>query len=284
LATAEAPANADLPPIAPPASWTKADQDLFASLPRETQSRISERERSRESELSRRQQEAAEQRKTLDAERSDMQQARQRYESALPHLLDAVLKQQADAFPEIKTMADVERLARDDQPRYLQWDLHIKKVNAMAGELAQAQARQDAERAEQFQAFARRHDVLFHEKVPEFSDAAQAAKLQSAAVAVLREHGFEDTELAASWQGQKDLSLRDHRLQLVIRDAIRWREAQAKAKAAAAKPLPPVQRPGASQARGAALDAQIQTLDKKLATSGSLKDAAALLKARRAAR
>jgi hypothetical protein len=45
-----------------------------------------------------------------------------------------------------------------------------------------------------------------------------------------------------------------------------------------------VQRPGASQPRGAALDAQIQNLDKKLATSGSLKDAAALVKARRAAR
>jgi hypothetical protein len=35
---------------------------------------------------------------------------------------------------------------------------------------------------------------------------AQAAKLQSGAVAVLRDHGFDDAELAASWQGQKRTS------------------------------------------------------------------------------
>jgi hypothetical protein len=75
-----------------------------------------------------------------------------------------------------------------------------------------------------------------------------------------------------------------HRLQLVIHDAILWRDAQQKAKAAATKQVPPVQRPGVSQPRGAARDAQIQNLSKRLETSGSLKDAAALLRARRAAR
>jgi hypothetical protein len=84
--------------------------------------------------------------------------------------------------------------------------------------------------------------------------------------------------------------LRDHRVQLLVRDAILWREAKAKAKSRrAAKPLPPVQRPGASQPKGAAQegaaqDALVQNLSKKLEASGSLKDAAALLRARHAAR
>jgi len=52
--------------------------------------------------------------------------------------------------------------------------------------------------------------------------------------------------------------------------AIHWREAKAKAKAAVAKLLPAVQRPGASQGRGAAQDAVIQNLTKKLEASGSL--------------
>jgi hypothetical protein len=103
-------------------------------------------------------------------------------------------------------------------------------------------------------------------------------------MAVLKDHGFEEAELAASWHGQKDFSLRDHRVQLLVRDAILWREAKAKAKAAVAKPLPPVQRPGTSQPKGAAQEAVIQNLTKKLDASGSLKDAAALLQARRAAR
>jgi phage terminase large subunit len=61
-----------------------------------------------------------------------------------------------------------------------------------------------------------------------------------------------------------------------------WRDAQAKAKAAATRPVPPVQRPGVSQPKGAALDAQIQHLTQKLEKTGNLKDAAALLRARRA--
>jgi hypothetical protein len=116
------------------------------------------------------------------------------------------------------------------------------------------------------------------------ADPAEVAKLQSAAVAVLKAHGFEEPELAASWNGHKDFSLRDHRVQLLVRDAVLWCEAKAKAKAAVAKPLPPVQRPGASQGKGAAQDALVQKLTKKLDASGSLKDAAALLRARRAGR
>jgi hypothetical protein len=45
-----------------------------------------------------------------------------------------------------------------------------------------------------------------------------------------------------------------------------------------------VQRPGVSQGKGATQDALVQDLSKKLEASGSLRDAAALLRARRAAR
>jgi hypothetical protein len=275
------------PAIEPPKSWGKDEQELFATLPREWQGRIAERERSRDAELARHQREAAEQRRTLETDRAGLADARVRYEAALPHLLEAVLGQQANAFPDIKTMADVERLAREDQPRYLQWDLHVKRLGAMAGELAQAQTRQEAERAQQFETFAKRQDELFKEKVPEMGDPAQLANLQREAVAVLHEHGFDDAELAASWQGRKDFSLRDHRLQLVIRDAMRWREAQAKAKAAAAKPLPPVQRPGASQPKGAAQEAELDNLNRQLDKSSgvnALRAAAKLVAAKRAAR
>src|SRR5262249_45020236 len=157
--------------IEPPKSWGKDEQELFATLPRAAQERIAERERSRDAELARHQREAAEQRRTLDADRAGLADVRVRYEAALPHLLDAVLGQQANVFPDIKTMADVERLAREDQPRYLQWDLHVKRLGAMVSELGQAQARQEAERAQQFEAFAKRHDDLFKEKVPEMADA-----------------------------------------------------------------------------------------------------------------
>ena len=90
----------------------------------------------------------------------------------------------------------------------------------------------------------------------------------------------------ALWNGAKDLSLRDHRVQLLIRDATLWREAQAKA-AAQAKPVPPVQRPGVAQPKGAAQHAQIENLAQQLDKSSgvkALRTAAKLVAARRGTR
>jgi hypothetical protein len=76
-------------------------------------------------------------------------------------------------------------------------------------------------------------------------------------------------------------------VQLLIRDATLWREARQKAKAAATKPVPPVQRPGVAQPKGAAQAAQIQNLTQQLENAkgvNALRAAADLVKARRASR
>ena len=65
-----------LPPVEPPRSWSKEDKELFKGLPRETQERLAERERSRDSDFSRRQQEATERAKALDAERAKVESDR----------------------------------------------------------------------------------------------------------------------------------------------------------------------------------------------------------------
>ncbi|HET9246531.1 MAG TPA: hypothetical protein VFO15_12070, partial [Xanthobacteraceae bacterium] len=233
-------------PIEPPRSWTKEDKELFTSLPRATQERIAERERSRESDFLRRQNEAAEKLKGLTAKEQAVELARQTYETALPQLLQTLQQQQAGEFADIKSMADVERLAREDWPRYLLWDLQQKKIAEVGQHMLAAQHRQAQEKLTQFAEFAKRADDLFKEKVPDMADEAKAAELQKQALAVLGDLGFTEAELLPLWNGHKELSLRDHRLQLLIRDATLWREAEKKAKAAATKPVPPVQRPGAA--------------------------------------
>src|SRR5712672_3801164 len=50
--TQEADPEPKAPPIEPPRSWTKEDKELFKGLPRETQARLVDRERSRESDFS----------------------------------------------------------------------------------------------------------------------------------------------------------------------------------------------------------------------------------------
>src|SRR5215472_7564159 len=213
-----------------------------------------------------------------------VEQARQTYEAALPQLLQTLQQQQAGEFADIKSMADVERLAREDWPRYLLWDLQQKKVAEVTQHMLAAQHRQAHEKLTQFVEFAKREDDLFKEKVPDMADDTKAAQLQRQALAVLSDLGFDEAELVPLWNGQKELSLRDHRLQLLIRDATLWREAEKKAKAAATKPVPPVQRPGAATSRQGTDEARVQHLTQRLEQTGSLRDAAALLRARRAAR
>ena len=107
--------------------------------------------------------------------------------------------------------------------------------------------------------------------------------VEHAAVGMLRDLGFSDQELSHLYHGTADLSLHDHRLQMLIRDGVRFRDAQKAAKQASTKPVPPVQRPGVAQPRGAAQDAVVHNLTKRLDQTGNLKDAARLLAERRKA-
>ena len=99
-------------PIAPPRSWTKDEQAEFATYPREAQEKIARREQDRETALRRSQNEAAEKLKGLTAKEEQAERVRQQYEQALPMLLQTMQEQQQGEFSDIKTMVDVERLAR----------------------------------------------------------------------------------------------------------------------------------------------------------------------------
>ena len=270
-------------PIEPPRSWTKEARERFAALPRATQEYLASREQDRDREVRRSQNEAAEQRKVMDAERQKAEQARTQYEAALPVVLATLQRGQAGEFSDIKSIVDVERLAREDWPRYVLWDAQQKRIASAQQELASTGQRQDQERQVRLGEFIQREQGLFIEKVPEVADPANRSKLEHAALGMLRELGFSDHELGDLYRGQRDLSLHDHRLQMLIRDGIRFRDAQKAAKEASAKPVPPVQRPGVAQPRGAAQDAVVQNLTKRLDQTGNLKDAARLLAERRKA-
>jgi hypothetical protein len=92
---------------------------------------------------------------------------------------------------------------------------------------------------------------------------------------VLHEAGFTDDELSQSWSGEGKINLRDHRWQMVVIKAAKYDAAQQgfveKTTAAkAAKPIPPVQRPGVAQPKGAQREATIQALTTRLENSSGL--------------
>jgi len=272
------------PSIEPPRSWTKEDKELFRGLPRDTQQRLAERERSREGDFLRRQNEAAEKLKGLAAQQQAAEHTRAQYEQALPTLLHALQEQQAGAFADIQSVGDIEKMAREDWPRYVQWDAQQKRIAAVTQQLQAAAVRQSQETAQRWQTFVADEDARFRERAPELVDTEAHAKAARSAADMLKELGFSDAELGEMWHSGRGVSLRDHRIQLLIRDGVRFRDAQAAAKKPAPKPVPDVQRPGPAPARNADADGRVKDLTERLNATGNLRDAAALLVARRAAR
>ncbi len=266
----------NLPPIEPPRSWTKEARERFNALPRETQEYLATREQERDREVRRSQNEAAEQRKAIDAERQRAEQARQQYEAALPTLMQTIQEAQAGAFADIRTVDDVTKLASEDPLRYLQWQAHQTKMQAVQQEMHRAQERQSKEKSETWGQFVTKENQLFIDRVPEFADKAKAAELTAKAVDVLHDVGFADQELAEMASGRKSIPIHDHRFQLLLLDGIKYREAQKARQTVAAKQVPPVQRPGTAKPKGAGIAEEIQNLSAKLERTGSLKDAQAL--------
>ncbi len=276
------PDSVELPPVDAPRSWSKDDKETFASLPRETQERIAERERSRETDFLRRQNEAAEIKKGLEAQMQAAEAQRQQYEAALPVLLENLQSQQSGQFSDIKTMGDVQRMASEDPLRYTQWDAWQKQASAIQMEIQNTQQRNQNEQAQQWQSFAQKEDARFAENVPDIADPEKGVKLRQQAFSYLKTVGYNDDEIAQAWNSPQ---WRDHRSQEIILDAARYRKAVAEKKAAVpVKPLPQVQRPGAATGKNAELEQRHKALEQKLEKSGNPKDAAKLLMERRAAR
>jgi hypothetical protein len=260
---------AELPPIDAPRSWSADAREHFRSLPRETQEFLAERESQQERSYHQRQREVAEQTKALEAKVGEAERARAYYEQQLPMLMQALQEAQSNGeFADIKSVEDMMRLAREDWPRYVQWDAHRNKMERVHQEVQVAQARQLQEFTQRWQNYSTDEDAKFIEKSPDLRDRAVLTKATDGAIEMLKDLGFTDDNLDQLWNGRASITLRDHRLQLIVRDALRYREAQRAARRVSAEPRPPVQRPGVAPLKGDAVQAQIQQLS-RLADSQS---------------
>lgn len=271
-------------PVKPPRTWTKAAQEAFALLPREHQQRIVETESERDSYYQRGLKEAAEKSKAAEAREQAAEQARQQYENALPALYQQFTAQFQAEFQDIKSWDDVANMRQNDPMRFMAWQEAREKGNALAQQTAAAQQRQQQEAQQNWVNFVNRETEAFTAKAPEFANPETVAKAQAQAREVLVELGFGEDELGAMWDQGKPLSLRDHRVMLLVRDAMKYRAAQQAAKTAAKKPAPPVQRPGTAPAKGEAQAVDLKILNDKLTKTGRIEDAVAILNAKDRAR
>lgn len=270
----------ELPPIEPPRSWTQAEKERFQSLPRETQEYLHNREQERERDFRTRQNEVAEQRKAIEAERQKAEQARQQYEAKLPALMQAL--HDTSPFSDIKSMADVEKLQAEDPFRFQQFQVYQWKMQGVQAELQEAEQRKANEAKSQWEEHARTEGEKFTAALSD-ADKAKIADFMAAAPKFLEERGFTNQELSDMWSGKEKLSLRDHRVQALILDGLKYRDVLKAKVVAAPKPAPSVQRPGTSKPPGEAVSETIKNLSSKLERTGDTKDLAALIGAYRRA-
>lgn len=267
------------PPIERPKSWTESEDAEWQATPRKLQEKIVARELERDNALRRTQNDAAEKLKGLTAKEQQAEQARQQYEGKLKSAMEVLEREQLRDFADIKTFADIEKMAAEDPFRKMQWDVHQQRMQVVAHEAQQAESRKaDAKRTEQ-QTRRLSETAKLIEKLPEFADKTKLDAAQKAAVQLFRDVGYSDQELADL--GDERL-LDDHRIQLIVNDAMKFRALQKAKTAVAAKPVPQVQRPGTTRPAGGNTE-RVQALTQSLSNSGRMEDAAALLIARRAA-
>ena len=277
-------AEAEQPALDPPKSWTKEAQEKFSALDRETQAYLLRQEEAREAEIKKATASVGERDKALAKEREAIQQMRAQYEQALPVVMNYLEQQRAGQFADIKTPADVRKMAETEPHRYLQYLAHQEEVRGVMAQMQAVAERNKADIARKWQEYSTEQDKKFAEVFPELSDPEKRAKMEKAALGYLTDIGFENDELAALWGGDKGISIRDAKIQRIIADATRFREAQEALKKAKTQAVPPVQRPGVAQPKGAGDAAKLKELNARLTQTGSPRDAAALLAARRARR
>ena len=261
----------DEPVIAAPRSWPAEMRALFATLPPDLQRVIADRETERDAAFNRQVNEAADKRRAADAELAAASTERRQYLAGLSAVIGELARQTAGEFADIGTPADLERLAQEDPQRYLRWQARRDAILAAQAEQEALAQRERTEQERSFQGYLGMQRRLLLEKIPEFADPAKAKALQAESSDYLRSIGFSDLEIG---------SVMDHRLALVVRDAVAYRKGQRAARTAAEKKVvgvPKVQKPGAGSDAKAETSAREKAAITRIARHGTTDEQAAIL-------
>lgn len=229
-----------------PSSWDSEAKEKFSKLPPDLQEYISSRERERDTVTYQRLQQAAEERRAVEQQQAEISAMRGAYEQRLLTFAKHLESQIPEEFRDIRSSADLVRLADTNPALVTKFHAWQAQVSSVAQELMQVQ-QQKAYEAEVMAA--QNHAQLVQSefaeiarKWPEFVDPQKGSVIKSDIATYARQLGFTDEEIG---------SLADHRLVLVLRDALAGRKAasslQSAQKKVSAKPLPKVVRPGSGE-------------------------------------
>lgn len=268
---AEEEPEAEEPPIQPPQSWSAADKAHFESLPRDVQEVIARRESDRDKAVQRSIQEAADARKEAATAKTEAQAVTQ-----IKAVLDQIVPLATQAFNSEWsdwTPAAQAELAQKNPAEYVAkkaWfeaqAAEVKRLNDVNAQVQQAA----------YQQFVEAELAKLPEKAPDLADPKEGPARRVALSAFLVENGVPADQIP----------LLDANTIGLAYDAMRWRQAQAKAALAvrprtpAAAPATPSLRPAAAQAAPSRQRSR-DTAMERLSATGTIDDAVRALKAQR---
>jgi hypothetical protein len=196
---------------------------------------------------------------------SESEKQRQNYSSKLNEANQLLSVAQQQLQTEINS-ADLEKLYEEDPTEAARIEHRLRRKQE---KLNQAMEKTQSEQRKQFEGFLSDQKKQLASKMPEFSDPAKASQLASSMKTTLNNYGFNDQEISQVY---------DHRIVMLVNDAMKYRKMQNSKPNLAKK----ITKPGRVFSSGVKKDkAEINLTKRKeklsrLKKTGSIKDATSI--------
>jgi len=144
---------------------------------------------------------------------SESEKQRQNYSSKLNEANQLLSVAQQQLQTEINS-ADLEKLYEEDPTEAARIEHRLRRKQE---KLNQAMEKTQSEQRKQFEGFLSDQKKQLASKMPEFSDPAKASQLASSMKSTLNNYGFNDQEISQVY---------DHRIVMLVNDAMKYRKMQ----------------------------------------------------------
>lgn len=210
---------------------------------------------------------------------------RKAYLDALSATTDIARATFFDQYPEFASItaeqmpAALNQLAQQDPSRYQGVMGLLNRVGQLAAQQQQEQHKQAYMERQAFEAYAKAEDQKAEDYLKS-EPAESRAKIEAEIFAAVKEYaGLEANEFMRIYQSDK--TLRSASVQRMMVEAAKYRMIMKAKASVAAKPIPPVQRPGVSRSDSERTVERVRQLSEKFSRTPSLKNAAEALTAMR---
>lgn len=223
----------------------------------------------------------------LEEKVGEVERARRSYVEGLDAAMQITQASFISQFPELAGLAPEQlpaalaQIAQQDPGK-------LSRIQALVASSEQLRARQNEEVRRMadasrhgFQNYAKAEDARLETLLKDETREVRQAVAQEI-MASAKASGIEPDELRRLFDSEP--LMRNATFQRMMYDAGKYRLMMKARDAVAAKPIPPVQRPGMAGSRGERNQHDLRTLSARLSSTGDLKDAVALYRAKTAAR